>query len=418
MENKKFLVLALLISFIFNFSLMAEENVEEDTPEEWQVLEWEDKNSSYVSSYKVDIEVFNEKAKVFEPLQTVETESNETFVSISPQLKPGMYRYKITSYDLLGFEGAESDWNELKIFQAYEPEIRSISTNANHSSTIYLEEVNDGILTVTGRNLFGLKQSPEDINYTSYYFTPKDGSGKLKSFFPEILEHAASNRELKIQIDLPQIDVGSYNLVAKDASGIESHRSSSSEITIRFKKPVDFDIAAGYVFPVTVFDDTFNKYFNSSMRPISGTAKITFIPMKHTWGYLGIGVQGTYSRIIANFDTYSIDGNMMTAMANLVYQKPVNISYANGTRKRHLLTFEAHGGGGLLFMQDLAFHFAKDVDSRALNTYFPGADVGLGMQVYFTNRIYLELGIDFIYAFMKDMQLGQVLPFVCAGFQL
>lgn len=420
MENKNFLFLTVLLFFSLSCNLLAAKSKQKDEvqaiiTEDWQVLEWTDSESDYVTHYKIDIQQYNDKHKEYSDYTTLETEDNSTSVAITPQLKPGIYRYKITSYDLLGFEAVTSDWYDLKILQAFEPEVRNLSTNSNHTSTIYLEEINDGIFTVSGRNLFDLKEDENDLSYTKYFF--KSNDALQKEYIPDILEHADNNRELKIHIDLNTFDIGSYTFVAQDASGLENEPNSDSQIHIRFKKLVDLDVAAGYILPVTLFDDTFKTYFNTPVRPLSATAKITFIPMKHTWGYLGLGVQGSYSRIFATYDTYKIDGNMITAMANFVYQKPVNILIENGTKNRHILTFEVHGGAGIVMLQNLVFHFPMDINSRPLNAYYIGADTGVSIQTYITNRLYIEVGADFIYAFMSDMQLGQILPYACVGFQ-
>ncbi len=392
--------------------------VEAIITEDWQQLEWTDSESEYVSHYKIEVQQYNEKTKEYAEYTAIETEDNSNSVAINPQLKPGVYRYRITSYDLLGFEGYSSGWYDLKILQAYEPEVRGISSNSNHTSTLYLEEINDGIFTVTGRNLFNLKDDDNTLSYTDYIFMP-EGNGIFQSgYIPEILEHDVNNRELKVKIDLDQMDIGTYTFIARDASGLENQKNSDSQISIRFKKLVDLDLAAGYVLPVALFDDTFKTYFNTPVRPLSATAKITFIPMKHNWGYLGLGVHGSYSRIIAKNDSHTIDGNMVTAMANIVYQKPINIKLEGGTKNRHIFTVDLHGGAGTVVLQDLTFHFPMNIDSEPLDSYYFGIDAGASIQTYITNRIYIETGADFIYAFMSDMKLGQILPYVCAGIQL
>lgn len=419
MENKKILLAVLLfLSLCFGvFAQESEADVEVPVTDNWQILEWADSSSEYVTKYLVEIEQLNSKSNEYETIISIETENNETQIAINPKLKPGVYRYRITSYDLLGFEGAVSDWSELKIFQAFDPEVRTISSNANHSSTVYLEEINDGIFTISGRNLFDLKEDDTDINFTDYRLLPKGTKKFENGFVPEILEHSSNNRELKIKLELSELDVGTYNFIAKDASGLENEKNSDSQITIRFKKLMDLDLAAGYLLPVTIFDDTIKTYFKSPVTPLSLTGKLTFIPLKHTWGYLGIGVQANYTRLFAEYDTHYIDGNMMAGMLNVVYQKPFNIKVDGGNKSRHLFTFEFHGGAGVVMFQDLTFHFPRDINSEPLNSCYIGADVGASVQTYITNRLYIEVNADFLYAFMTDMQLGQILPSVCVGFQ-
>ena len=83
----------------------AEEEQEMTVGEEvqWQTLEWEDEGSAYVLHYDIEIEKYNAKKNVYEPMLSLKTEDNSTSVKIQPQLSSGKYRYRIISYDLLGF---------------------------------------------------------------------------------------------------------------------------------------------------------------------------------------------------------------------------------------------------------------------------------------------------------------------------
>ena len=120
-------------------SLTAEENKEqvEDLPVEnfWQTLEWDEENPENVLCYQIEIEKYNSKAKDYESILSIKTENNSTSIKIEPALSCGVYRYKIISYDLLGLDAVESDWNELVIYKAFKPEIKGVSANVNYSST-------------------------------------------------------------------------------------------------------------------------------------------------------------------------------------------------------------------------------------------------------------------------------------------
>ena len=433
-------ILLLLITFI-NFSLFPifateenqnlsdsnlqpeEEAFEEESAEEeisveekWQILEWYEENPEFVSYYEVLIEKYDEKSETYTEINKLKTEDNSTSIKVEPQLQPGMYRFKVITYDLIGFGTVESDWETFSIYKAYRPQINDISSKVNGSSTLYLEEINDGIFSVSGKNLFDMQKKESDLFFTNYILQNQNNK-KQSSFVPKILNVDDNNRKLEIQFDMKTLDVGTYNFIATDASGLKSESKNNSEITVKFRKRMDFDLSAGYLLPVILFDDTINHYMGSNIWPLSGTVKMSFMPFKRSFGYFGVGLAGTYSRLFAEFPQYKIDGNLITAHLNFVYQLPIRFRIKNSEQRRHALTLEVHGGVGATFFNDVQFHFPHNIDSEKLNSINLSFDVGGAVQVYITSRLYAEVGVDFVMAFVKDMQFGVLHPSVCIGWQ-
>lgn len=392
-----------------------EEETELSAQEQWQYLEWEEENPEYVLRYEVVIEIFSEKTKSFEEIRRIMTENNSSKVQVNPLLSPGVYRYKVVSYNLVDVPEVESNWFEFKIYKAYQPEIADIKSAANRTGTLFLEEINDGIFNISGKNLFPLPQSETEISFTQYALL-NSRKKNADPVIPEILENE-KNRHLKVYFDLKKLDVGKYNFIATDASGLKSSSDRRSEIEIKFKKRVDFDLSAGYVFPVVLYDNTFEKYLDSNIMPFSAAARASFVPFKHRFGYFGLGIYGTYSRIYADYNNYQIDGNLINADALFLYQLPVRVKVKNSEKRRHILTFELHGGAGVSFFNDFKFHFVHDIVSDPLNSINLNALAGGAVQFYITNRLYTELSADYLMAFLKDMDFGMILPSVSIGWQ-
>ncbi|WP_296706355.1 hypothetical protein, partial [Treponema sp. UBA7570] len=68
--------------------------------------------------------------------------------------------------NLVDVPEVESSWFEFKIYKAYQPEILDIKSAANRSATLFLEEINDGVFNISGKNLFALPQNESDISFT------------------------------------------------------------------------------------------------------------------------------------------------------------------------------------------------------------------------------------------------------------
>lgn len=361
-----------------------------------QRFEWD--FDPYVSKYQFILEQIKENGEK-EELFNEETEEN--FVEIP--LGAGLYRYKINVFNLLGFMEEESDWTNFDILKAYQPEIKDVSP-----SMIYLEEPQDGIFTVNG-----LELRPE----TEFVFL----AAKIGRLPARIIENDTKNRKVKLQVDPNMLDSFKYVLRAKNEGGLTSEYGP---VTVKFKKPVDLDIAAGYVCPINIgIDNLFGNDANvianyiGKVYPISIAAKITFIPIKKRFGYFGIGVNATYSRTFINNSDYLLDGNLISGYANFVYQYPFRKLTKDGKSSRLLALVELHGGVGATYLMDYKFKFKHDITTPSLNSLNLAGQVGVGTQIYFLNRLYAEIDLDASITVGSDFSMLNFLPSAYVGWQ-
>ncbi len=389
-----------------------------DTPETgWQYLEWEEDYPEYVQKYEVVIEEKKDENSEWQEINRLFTEDNSTRVHIQPLLVPGLYRYKVITYDLIGIPEIESDWFEFNIYRAYIPQIRSVEASVTHSSTIYLDEINDGIFTINGRNLFELQKLPTDLSFTNYTVI-NARRNTIAPMTPNILEFSDNNRRLKVRFNLDELDTGNYYFTAIDASGLVSEQNKDSMFTIKFRKAVDFDVSAGYTCPIIVFGDRMKEYLNTMVLPLSANAKISLMLFKRRFGYLGLGIDASYTRLLTTTDGYRIDGNYICGNALFIYQLPIRIkSKKDNTKLRHIATLELHGGGGLAMFNNTKFHFPRNISSVPLNSLDFCVLAGASAHVYFTNRLYAEVGADFVMPFMDAVTFAYVKPIAAVGWQ-
>ena len=376
-----------------------------------QPFSWD--SAGDVLKYEITIEQFsiihNNWIKYFEH-ETNDEETQNCIIYIEPTLPPGKYRSTIKVYNILGIlESDLTSQDEFLVRQAFQPEVRKVTYPLYMRSTIYLDDLdNNGVIEVEGKNLFNLpetRQPVPDIQATEYYL--ESSKGKIK---PEsIIHHDDSNKKLTLQFDMKKLDVGKYHLVAKDASGLHSENSGSNEFIIKFKKLIDFDIEGGYTCPVVLHDSTLKDYLGTNVFPLSGQAKISLIPFKHSWGYFGIGIRADYSYFSIDNSSYKIDGNLINTHALLICQKPIG--------KHRIFFLEGHGGVGLTYFHNVKFHFDHGIESVPLNTVSLSFDGGLAGIVYINKRLYIEAGGDFIYTKNKDMTMCSVLLYAGIGWQ-
>lgn len=225
-----------------------------------QRFEWDE--DPYVSKYQFILEQIHGKGETEE---LVNEETEENFVEVP--LTSGSYRYKIIVFNLLGLMEENDEWTNFDILKAYKPEIKDVSP-----STIYLEEPQDGIFTING-----LELRPE----TEFVFL----AAKIGKLPAKIIENDPKNRKVRIQVDPNMLDSFKYVLRAKNEGGLSCEYAP---VTVKFKKPIDFDVAAGYACPVNIGmgnlfgqDASVMNTYVGKAYPIGFAAKMTFIPFKN-----------------------------------------------------------------------------------------------------------------------------------------
>lgn len=356
-----------------------------------------------ISIKRIDKKNVNSREQFFH--ETTEEETENCLIYIEPPLPAGKYSATIKVYNLLGIlEEDCTSFSEFTICKAYQPEIHDIEYLLNRQSVIYLDDSdNDGIVQVNGRNLFETDETGESLTHTDYFLT--NGHQIIKP--EEIISYSENNRRAVMRFDIKKLHVGKYYLVACDASGLHSEYTITSTLNVKFKKWIDIDIKAGYLFPVLLHDDTINKYFGTNYFPLSAFAGLSVMPVKCSWGYLGIGLRGSCSRSNGSNAGYTIDGNLLFLHGLLIFQKPF-------FNRRIIL--ELHAGAGITCF-NFVFHYQHDIESVPLNTVSLSFDAGIGSQIFFNRRLFMEAGADYIFTLNKDMIMGSLQPSVAIGWQ-
>ncbi len=381
----------------------------------WQFLEWDEETPEFVLFYEVVIEEKNFGTGIWTEIRRNRTKDNTARIQVDPLLPPGTYRYKVFSYNMIGIADAESEWFEFTIYRAFLPKINSISSNVNMSPVLYLDEYNDGIFKIEGENLFTPDKSPTSFTEYELIDSAKKNAAVLVPQIVKADEEKA--RSLIIKFDMDTLDVGQYHFVATDASGLNSGKEKNSLVMVKFKKAVDFDLSGGYSCPVILYDGTIEQYMGSSVWPLSVYAKVSFIPFKHRYGYIGMGLSASYTRMGVKYSGYSVNGNLSNANAMFVFQFPVRIRTKTGSGHRHIMTLEAHGGAGVTSIFDLKFEFNNGIESDPLNSINLSFIAGGAVHFYTVGRLYAEVNVDFVHAFMSDMAFGMLVPSVGIGWQ-
>lgn len=347
------------------------------------IIERQDNNNQWVS-IENPTSVSDETKYIFE------TTENEYEMS----LYAGKYRYKIYVLNLLNQIEAESEYFYFEIKKALQPQIKDFSPK-----TIYLDLENDGIFAIDGFNLLSSDQKDDSTNF--YFQSITDPTNQV--FYSDILE--ASDKKAKVIFNIDSLKTDEYTLIATNPGGLYSEFST---LTVKFEKLIDFNVSVGYSPSYFIPQGLLKEYISPKLLPFGAKAKLTFIPFKTNIGYFGIEISGYFSLFKELFETYDIHSSIIPVTINAVYQFPI-------IKKKLLL--DTHIGGGLTLLNNVFLTFDSGVESPPKNVLGCTINGGLSLQYYFTNRLHMELGADYLFSIITDATFHMINPTLSIGWQ-
>lgn len=373
----------------------------------WQYIEWRQDDIANVFRYHIQIEQRSPPRGEWKQVRILYTEDNTPRVKITPQLSPGEYRYRVTAYNLLDMPSSISDWAEFVIYRAFQPEITSVTAETTGNNTMFIDQPDSGVITVKGKNLFAPKGEGASTDYTSYRLVNTRGDFIEPQ---EVRAHTKDNTSVELLFDTKKLKVGTYHLVAQDASGLKTKLQEQTKIRITYKKGLDTLLSWGYSPQLVLFDDTFARHFDTSFFALGLNQKLTILPIKRSWGYAGLCVHTFYTYTATHTDSYTLRGSLYNTNVSLTVQKPLLAEKLN---------LGAFLGAGIFSFCGYTFLFATGKTTEPLYSTTFSLCAGLTASYFFTKQFFIEAQSTFVFASIpSDIRFGAIVPTLNVGLKL
>ncbi|MGP1523741.1 MAG: fibronectin type III domain-containing protein [Treponema sp.] len=314
--------------------------------------------------------------------QTVEN----NFIDVS--LPPGSYRFRVSLINLLEQTEALSDYRNFDVLVAYQPEVYGLSPHL-----IYFDNIFSNRLIVEGKNF--LRET---------VFTLEKPLSQPLVLIP--VEIDKGGKRVVFELNMNRLVPGEYVFCARDKSGLYD---KNQILELRFQKPVDIHLSAGYAFTGFTGKSVFTEYYERNFSAIGGILRFTVLPAKRSYGNFGFNLSCSASLLDKKSEYYTISGYTIMPQINAAYVYPII---------KHRLNLDIHAGTGALFLVNSRFSFA-DTDFKSPATWYWGMSVngGTALQFYIWRKLYLELNVDHIVTFKKGFPLYMYQPQLSVGWQ-
>lgn len=390
---------------------------EDKNPMFVQKLSW--KAVTNAKNYKIEIQKLDEG----EYKTIFEKETVENSVQIS--LEHGQYRFQISVQDVFDQEKS-SGWREFEILQALPPKINDVSpqTLTLNKKTPFADETAEMFFFAPGfskKDRQDLKEKKkikmtetltingENLMDDTIFLMRKIGTKEeVKGNISSIDENPETGEKVVLMnFNLKDFSVGEYNLYAQNPGGL-SYTFESIAVE-EYKRHIDLGlmVSAGYVLPVSLYDNSFSRYADKNIFPASVNAKIAILPWHTKLGNFGIGLNANYSNFKNDSAFYNFAGNQLSVILNAIFQRYII---------DQKLGFDVHAGIGIGAAFGCKFE-NKLTEIKSPNMTALGLEIGVGfaIQYYPVKHLYLELGLDFAHTEFMDTASGRLNPSVSIG---
>jgi hypothetical protein len=338
-----------------------------------QHLEWE--KAEFASRYEVVLE--QKKMNVYS--QVLRRIVEEPFLDLS--IPAGEYRYKISSFNILGRLDTESEWVYFSVLQALQPNIFSMTPE-----NFYFDRPSLRIIQLEGVNLtmdseiFLLRRT-------------EDPGVEPERIIPREIRRTELGDSAQLVFSEEDLAAGIYDIIVINPGGLET---AAGPFGISVAKPFDINVFAGYSPMVKIYGKT-EHLIDTAFIPLSFGARVSYVPFKWDIGFFGIEANPNWSYLYTEKDGFITRANMVNLHVNILYQYWF---------KTNVLALNSRLGLGISSLLNFYFEFDTGETSRTLSSVFFSFGAGLSAQWLFFGQLYAEAGIDFFHVAAPRMPMG------------
>jgi hypothetical protein len=338
-----------------------------------QHLEWE--STEYASRYEVVLE----QRKINTYTQVMRRIVEVPFLDIS--VPAGEYRYKISSFNVLGRLDAESDWVYFSVIQALQPSIFSYSPE-----NFYFDRPSLRIIRLEGTNL-----TMESEIYLLR--RSEDPQAEPEKIVPREVRRTELGESAQMIFYEEDLLAGVYDILVINPGGLET---AAGPFGISVAKPYDINLSAGYAPLVKLYGRT-PYLIDSAFIPLGFSARAGFVPFKWDFGFFGAEADLSWNYLYTQDDAFITRASFVNFHINALYQ----YWYI-----KNILAFNARLGMGLSGVLNYYFEFDTGKTWDPVSSAFFSVGAGASAQWIFYGQFYAEAGFDYFHAAARDMPMG------------
>jgi hypothetical protein len=228
--------------------------------------------------------------------------------------------------------------------------------------------------------------------------------GKGGSIRPQAVTVDASGGGARLVFNYDQLDTGTYTIHTVNPGGLQT---TMGPFRIAFKKSLDINAALGYQ-PMVPLYGQINDLLGINFFPQGSYGRLSFVPLKQRWGYLGMEIEPFWTRLYKAQDYYEVLAQVAGGALYGLYQW----HFPN-----RVMALSVRAGGGIYSV--LNYHLVyRGGETKPIQVLIPMIAAGVSFQWFIRKPLFVEAGADYLHLFSIERPMpGYIRPFVGAGWQ-
>jgi hypothetical protein len=344
-----------------------------------QRISWIRSNAYF---YEVEIE---QQAGAGEWRPAAKERTEELFLEVS--LMPGMYRYRILSYNVLGRAAAVSDWAGIRVYAAKDPRI----TGTAPAAYFVENSAKEFTLVLNGINLM-----PD----ADVYLTARtEGAGRI---IPRSIQYREDEEAVTLVVNTAGLVLGPYDIVLTNPGRLQT---VYRDFAVSFRQALDVNVSVGYVPLVPLYGYIFDA-FSSPAYPAGFYARVNVVPLKRLWGFVGAEFSPQASILETGADAFQLHGTMVNFAFDALYQY-----WFSG----RTMALDLRLGGGFAVIGGIYFDHRDGSSSDPVATVLPLVNMGISVERRFWRGLFAEAGLEYVQYFSSRSPAPGLLKFTAGA---
>jgi hypothetical protein len=205
-------------------------------------------------------------------------------------------------------------------------------------------------------------------------------------FTPLAVHYSEDENSIELVFSTAGLALGLYDITVVNPGGLQT---VYSDFQVTFRQAMDMNVSLGYI-PVLPLSGYLFDTFSDLAYPISFYARLSVVPFKRLWGFIGAEFTPQISSMKTETGKYTVNGTMMTFALDGVYQW----WFSN-----RVMAVNFRLGGGLAAVTGIRFKHKDGSASEEVATVLPMMNAGVSFEWLVWRDLFMEAGLEYMQMF-------------------
>jgi hypothetical protein len=200
------------------------------------------------------------------------------------------------------------------------------------------------------------------------------------------VQYSADEQFIILTFTTTDLALGVYDIVVINPGGL---RTVYEGFQVTFREPLDVNVSLGYAPILPLYGYIFDIY-SASMYPAGFYGRVSVVPFKRLWGFLGAEFSPHITILETETDNYTVSGVKISFTLDALYQLWLS---------NWVMAVNFRLGGGFATISNVKFEHKDGSVSDEVATVLPFVNAGTSFEWLVWRDLFVEAGLEYVQMF-------------------